>query len=265
VLLRALPMLSEQTTAADMALAAEKALPWVLALTVGYVAAVRAYNQRQAKRAGQPPLWLQRLAAGWNAWMAVFSAGGVYYMYPIVSGADGCLLWLALYVFTKPAEYLDTVFLMLKGRPVILLHWTHHAITSLYVLYATVFLLDAGVYFAFMNYCVHAVMYGYYAVLHFPAARRMLRPWSGVVTCLQMSQFVAALVLAFRMPAASSGSGTWYHHTTVVTLAMYVYYLGIFARFFYARHQPKALGGKGRRDRNVQRRLVCTAKDEKHE
>ena len=57
------------------------------------------------------------------------------------------------------AELLDTLFLLLRKSPVILLHWYHHATVLLYCWHAYSVRIGTGLWFAAMNYSVHALMY----------------------------------------------------------------------------------------------------------
>jgi hypothetical protein len=46
--------------------------------------------------------------------------GGDYYLF----GPTG--VWMALFCLSKIPELMDTVFLVIRKRPVIFLHWWHH-------------------------------------------------------------------------------------------------------------------------------------------
>ncbi|KHJ89725.1 GNS1/SUR4 family protein [Oesophagostomum dentatum] len=41
--------------------------------------------------------------------------------------------WACMFAFSKIAELGDTLFLALRKRPVIFLHWYHHAVVLIYV------------------------------------------------------------------------------------------------------------------------------------
>lgn len=56
----------------------------------------------------------------------------------------------------------DTVFLVLRKREVIFLHWFHHVTVLLYCWHAYHHSVAAGLWFATMNYSVHSIMYLYY-------------------------------------------------------------------------------------------------------
>lgn len=193
--------------------------------------------QPTARRNHPVLTWFLR---AWNAGWAVFSAVGFWHTAPILwtlfqnntctvqAGrySNTQLWWFYLYVVTKPWEFVDTWLLMLRGRRVPLLHWSHHWLTALYVVYAKHHMLSGGLAFAVLNYGVHAVMYAYYCLTSFG-----IRYGSAWVTRLQLSQFVVAI-------------GSWLYFapcyswtTSGLTVTMYSYYFFLFWRMYRKRYR----------------------------
>ena len=71
-------------------------------------------------------------------------------------------LWVALFNFSKPFELLDTVFIVLRKKPLIFLHYFHHITVMIYCWNAYQKQTATGIYFVAMNYSIHACMYFYY-------------------------------------------------------------------------------------------------------
>mmetsp|Transcript_7572 Transcript_7572/g.22702 ORF Transcript_7572/g.22702 Transcript_7572/m.22702 type:complete len:173 (+) Transcript_7572:279-797(+) len=76
--------------------------------------------------------------------------------------------FVLLFVCSKIAELMDTVLLLLAGKPVIALQWWHHSTVLLYCWHSYSTRIATGLWFAAMNYSVHAVMYGYFALMSTP-------------------------------------------------------------------------------------------------
>jgi elongation of very long chain fatty acids protein 6 len=72
--------------------------------------------------------------------------------------------WVMLFIFSKLPELVDTVFIVLRKRPLIFLHWYHHVTVLLFCWSAYSSMAGSGLYFVAMNYAVHALMYGYYCL-----------------------------------------------------------------------------------------------------
>ena len=73
-------------------------------------------------------------------------------------------LWQLAFMWSKFPELLDTVLLVVRGRPVIFLHWYHHVTVLLYC-WAVVRCDFPGIIFSVMNAFVHWIMsvcYEYY-------------------------------------------------------------------------------------------------------
>lgn len=216
----------------------------MLLLSTAYACTVLDHNSklpkvshlsRVSKVSKQP--WVELGSLVTNIAMCGFSAIGSWYAWDafvqIISGeyVEPNRLFFLAYGLSKPLEFLDTYFLMLKGKKVGTLHWTHHVLTMLYVWYIA---MNSGrlpsnfyLMFCILNYFVHSVMYGYYVAMHFTR----LPSWVGVlVTSCQLTQFVLGVFWTLLW-MDSIPADVW-----SVTMAMYIYYFVMFLRFFYKRY-----------------------------
>ncbi|CAF4404463.1 unnamed protein product, partial [Adineta steineri] len=117
----------------------------------------------------------------WNTGLALFSLWGAYrsvpeliytlthhgFMYsvchsPYMKGITG--LWVWLFMASKVPETIDTLFIVLRQQKLIFLHWYHHATVLIYCFYSYALFASTGHWFVTMNYCVHTIMYGYFAL-----------------------------------------------------------------------------------------------------
>lgn len=127
------------------------------------------------------PFNLKLPLALWNLGLSVFSFLGFIFTFPALltllqSGFKNsiCLdpklgwakgttgFWVCLFIYSKVPELVDTVFIILRKKPLIFLHWYHHATVLLYCWHSYANNVGIGLYFVAMNYGVHAVMYFYY-------------------------------------------------------------------------------------------------------
>ena len=96
--------------------------------------------------ASRRPVRLVAISRVWNASLALFSICGVAACVPTLvghlwhrgfhhsvcadcyelAGTGAPALWAVLFCFSKLAELFDTALLVLKKRPLLLLHWFHH-------------------------------------------------------------------------------------------------------------------------------------------
>ena len=177
-------------------------------VSVGYLLAVPLGIKIMRNR---PPFDIKYLLFMWNLCLAVFSIIGTVRILPVVFYsffANGPLyhicrrgdigygygsvgLWCVLFVLSKYAELVDTLFLVLRKKPVPFLHWYHHASVLLLSIGTMMVYGPSGIIMIAMNYFVHSIMYTYYAI----AAVRKPPSWGKYVTVLQIAQMVGGLAM----------------------------------------------------------------------
>lgn len=205
---------------------------------------------------------LRRFTVVWNILLAVFSIVGMMRTVPhlywylrekgfestvcidpnlwYLDGASG--MWVGLFIYSKIPELIDTVFLVLRRRPVIFLHWFHHLTVLLYCWHAYQLRIAPGLWFAAMNYSVHSVMYTYYACM---AARlhHIVAPFAIFITTAQILQMVvgAAVTVAsgWRHMVSGPASCAVDPANYKMGFAMYMSYFVLFFSLFYKKYGVK--------------------------
>ncbi|KAI6242970.1 Elongation of very long chain fatty acids protein [Aphelenchoides fujianensis] len=209
-------------------------------LSMAYVVVIFSIK---AYMAGRKPLDL------WNLWLALFSIGGAVvtskallheiYTYGLVSSYTKCHdffegfagLWTWLFCMSKMAELGDTIFIVLRKRPLIFLHWYHHVATLNYGIYSYNNQTAYNTWIVWLNFSVHAVIY------YFLSACSIRSPaWvSRLITTSQITQFIITLVILFHVGALKAlghnVDTTWGVYT--FCLLMELSYVYLFGRFFY--------------------------------
>lgn len=107
-----------------------------------------------------------------------------------------------MFILSKIPELIDTVFLVVKGKPVIFLHWYHHITVLAYCWNSYVTESGAGLYFVSMNYCVHAMMYFYFFLMAIKSVPKWFNPFP--LTVCQISQMVVGTTVV--------GACIYYHY-----------------------------------------------------
>jgi elongation of very long chain fatty acids protein 6 len=181
----------------------------------------------------------------WNASLAIFSAfGSLRTMTELMSlinaeGLQGTIcheghgfgvtgLWTLLFVLSKIPEMGDTVFIVLRKRPLIFLHWYHHLETCFYSIWAyTSPRFPVSRWFIAINFTVHAFMYTYYALT--AAGHRIPKRVAMTITSAQVTQMFIGLyviIKAFSMDC--------YNHRPPLYggLITYTIYAAMFTNYF---------------------------------
>lgn len=150
-------------------------------------------------------------------------------------GASG--FWVGLFIISKIPELFDTLWLVIRKRPVIFLHWYHHATVLAFCWHAFATRNPAGLWFATMNYGVHALMYTFYGL----ASLGRKPAWAGLVTALQIAQMFVGMALVAATVAMLNCSVD--HTNAVFAGIIYTSYMVLFVLFAVKRY---ALSGSNK-------------------
>ena len=202
------------------------------------------------------PLRVKSALSVWNGALSVFALCGsirtapVLYQYVTSSSMADIIcrpsdvwidtgptgLWVTLFVGSKFPELIDTVFLVVRKRKVLFLHWFHHATTLLYSWHACAYPSNYALSFVAMNYCVHTMMYAYYSLVVLGKKPAWLSPF--FITVSQIAQMFVGI--SVQLSAAY-----WYFHPRQCSVSgynilsggiMYSMYLFLFVQFAYCKY-----------------------------
>nr|QBO55930.1 elongation of very long chain fatty acid 3/6c [Brachionus rotundiformis] len=201
---------------------------------------------------------LKRALVAWNLILAGFSFLGTARFLPhfifvlrnkgiegsicvqdFALGVPGC--WAYLFILSKVAELIDTLFIILRKQKLIFLHWYHHATVLIYCWFASKDSSSSGRWFIIMNYIVHSFMYGYYG---FRALRFRIPKWVNIaITSGQISQMVVGLyVNSIAYKKKINGEECHVSYDSIYwSFFMYFTYFVLFFNFFmnaYLKKQP---------------------------
>ena len=225
------------------------------------------------------PLWMKNSKpfrldfslAIWNLLLAIFSAYCTIRTVPhlihriltvsfeeticdpahMAFGSGACGLAVALFIISKIPELVDTIFIILRKKPLIFLHWYHHLTVLIFCWNSYVTESGAGIYFVAMNSLVHAVMYFYYFLQAIKAMPKWFPSW--IVTLLQISQmiigvFIVVSSLYFHVYGGEKYEPKKCHNeysNLVSGSVIYASYLFLVLDFAFRRF---VFGGKGKRE-----------------
>ena len=185
----------------------------------------------------------------WNSAIAIFSIMGASVCVPALissvrekgfvytsctSDSSMVCFWVFLFMLSKIVEFGDTIFVVLRKKPLMFLHWYHH-VSVLNVTWLTVARSASGIchWASSVNYTIHSVMYSYYAAtsvgIRFPAAIPL------IITVLQIVQmFVVSTVsitaFIYRSSCPVDTTAVW--STVIVSLS----YAVLFGNYFIQRY-----------------------------
>jgi len=199
---------------------------------------------------------LRLLLGLWNFGLALFSILGAYFTLPPlfhwlqVKGItqtvcdSSCYkhptaIWIILFNISKIPEMIDTIFIVLRKKPLIFLHWYHHWVTMLFCWYAMIYswwFNCSGWWFASLNFTVHAFMYTYYGLTSCG-----FRPgWNFMLTLGQILQMAVGIFVVYKSMECPRFSWTYF----LVSVAMYFSYFVLFMQFFLNKYFLKPARAK---------------------
>jgi stearoyl-CoA desaturase (delta-9 desaturase) len=186
----------------------------------------------------------------WNISMAVLSAVGFvvnlgYLMdvdfetsYTSVSSTRNGTYGFVLFAFrlSKIPELLDTVFIVLRKKQLLTLHWIHHLTVMIYCWFCLYDHPPTGYWFAQVNMFVHMVTYGYFAWSGALKGMTWFNPM--LLTILQIIQMTWGLIISVLYllhPSTTYTREDLLH--AAYAIPMYASCLYLFCSFFSTKYR----------------------------
>ncbi|XP_044752148.1 elongation of very long chain fatty acids protein 6-like [Coccinella septempunctata] len=206
---------------------------------------------------------IDKFLAAWNTTLAAFSIIGTFRTFPELfrtltetgfyeSICDSSYVatnrvtgtWMFLFVLSKFMELGDTIFLVLKKRPLTFLHVYHHIVGLLYTWYSYIEFSSTTRWFSVMNFIVHSIMYTYFAL----SAMKYKPPkqFAMMLTGLQIIQMIIGCIINLTI------YGFFIRNidcqvtmcNVILSSIMYASFLFMFSKFFMNAYIRKAMKRK---------------------
>ncbi|NWX58067.1 ELOV6 protein, partial [Promerops cafer] len=148
-----------------------------------------------------------------------------FYVHPVSK------LWMYLFALSKLVEMGDTLFIVLRKKKLIFLHWYHHLYTMVVSWYGYKIMAIGMGWNAAMNLSIHSVVYFYYTVtamgFRIPSSIIMLITTSQIV---QMTGFVIIDIFVFFWKDDKLCQIPW--PMFILSLCLHTTLLALFFNFF---------------------------------
>jgi len=206
---------------------------------------------------------LKKALQWWNLFLAILSVVMFAGMFPFVlafylehgfyqliclpnrelyHGPQMFFVWI--FAMSKFLELFDTVFLILRKRPISFLHYYHHTTVLSFTWFASVTLPGAiGYIFSVINSAVHMIMYYYYYL----AACGKPPRWGKFVTVIQLVQMLFGIIASlcwcyYYLTGANCGCD-YPNGFMLSAFLLYGSYLYLFLQFYFNRYSGKPVTG----------------------
>ncbi|KAL1245694.1 Elongation of long chain fatty acids protein [Trichinella spiralis] len=181
----------------------------------------------------RPALNLKRPLALWNAMFTMFSLMTTYKVAPELF--DTLRSWGFVSSFCKRGHFFE----VLRKRPVVYLHYIHHFIVLLWCWCTYPLYMASARWGVFMNAVVHSAMYAYFFLVSLGARLPgFVKPF---ITSMQIVQFIIGslicAIIFYMLTTAQPCDAT--ELAGAIQLAIYVYLLTLFSRFFHQNYVLK--------------------------
>ncbi|CAD5232117.1 unnamed protein product [Bursaphelenchus xylophilus] len=203
------------------------------------------------------PMKLTKTLVAWNIFLGLFSIvgfvrtfeewfyvirnDGIYGTICTTFNPEGpTLFWSIMFAISKIFELGDTVFLVLRKKPVIFLHYFHHMLVMVIVFSSIAEMSAPSQIFMLMNYVAHSIMYPYYAIM--AAGIRVPRPIAKCITTVQITQMFLGVYVTSFVVYKRDFQGIYCQQTRFSTLLAYGTYVAfgyLFVKFFIKAYSKK--------------------------
>lgn len=191
----------------------------------------------------------------WCTCLSIFSGFGMYYtgrfildnfvlgnIYTI-HGSD-VEFWYHAFMASKVYEFIDTILIILRSKPLVQLQYIHHLFTAIICYVARPILCDFMVWLFFLNYFVHFFMYFYFAM--YPFFKSTMKIFGTFINFIQTLQMFIALYIIiyfynnlnlFNASCILIPTYEYFRKLIIAGLFMYGYYAYLFVKLFFERSE----------------------------
>lgn len=192
------------------------------------------------------PLPLEKPLMVWNSLLSFFSFTGfcllvndtldmnfmdrIMDLQTMSTGTSGIVIFI--FNLSKIVELMDTLFIVFRKKPLLILHTYHHLVTGIYSWSTLLYPTPLGLWMATNNLGVHSIMYGYYAANYFKI--KIMNP--KYITTIQIIQMIWGIIINFIYicNVSSITNIDWFHF--IYGTIMYGSYLYLFCKFYNRRY-----------------------------
>lgn len=185
----------------------------------------------------------------WCLSLSIFSTLGTYYLgkYFLFNKGENILdteyaIWYHLFIISKLPELFDTIFIVLRSKPLVMLQYYHHWATLAIAFYFTRFQCSEATPFMFMNYFVHMFMYFYFAMYQFiPKIMKKFGTFVNIIQTLQM--LIATYILldiwyyTRELNCLYEMNKREFYNIFIYATVMYISYFILFINLFMERSE----------------------------
>ncbi|KAI1304132.1 putative fatty acid elongation protein 3 [Halotydeus destructor] len=136
--------------------------------------------------------------------------------------------WTLVFMLSKIPEFVDTLFIVLRKKPLIFLHYYHHVETCWLCFFGYPTYSPMARWPVLMNYPVHSLMYTYYALRALNI--RTPKYFQVFVTVMQTSQMFVGFYVAIATAFDPCDNDTVIIYAGMFTYVVYAY---LFSKYLY--------------------------------
>ena len=185
-------------------------------------------------------LTLEPYNSTWDLTLSIFSLFGAYNCINLlITYGYNCsflenTFWLDVFCYSKVLELLDTIFIVLRSKKLVLLQYYHHLATLIICWLGMKVYPKEVVSIASMNYSIHFLMYGYYFI--YSQGYKSIRKYGFLITILQFLQMVISIYLLSTdeiIPCKESDMDLTYPY--YYSVFMYLSYVFLFGQLLLSK------------------------------
>jgi elongation of very long chain fatty acids protein 6 len=151
-----------------------------------------------------------------------------------------------LFSISKYVEFIDTIFIVLRKKELIFLHYYHHIATMIFCQFAGYYMSLAlaskdltneihntyAVLFGFINYLIHAFMYSYYTIM----ATKLVRIPRWISISITASQIIQMIIGCYIHYVFYTSCWDSTYNLFYIGIIMYFSYFCLFVHYFIKRY-----------------------------